>query len=226
MTKNELLSAWMAAKIVLVEYVSSNAKELIEHEKIGDKEPSWEFIYGVGGSNEEIREYYGTSYKDFAEKHPPALKPFYYYHIPYDPGDVASLKIFAFEADIFHDLLSHVELSKLDLDDFINIDEQVSQLIGSFYSFWGHQTRKIWARWPYINGPGAASREIGNWTAAKAKEVLEKYGGHEGYKALPRGQKKHVIEEIAAVTHLKDIRNAYNLIKKVGGLSVSRKVKS
>ncbi|OPY88819.1 MAG: hypothetical protein A4E71_00215 [Smithella sp. PtaU1.Bin162] len=68
----------------------------------------------------------------------------------------------------------------------------------------------------YRNGPGAASREVGEWKIEKACKVLEKYGGYWGYKSLPYGGKTPVREEIQKAIKAKDIRNVDNIIKKIG----------
>jgi len=64
------------------------------------------------------------------------------------------------------------------------------------------------------SGAGAASREAGEWTLNEASKVLERYGGIAGYKALPHGKKKAVIDEIATAIKAKDIRNVYILLNK------------
>jgi hypothetical protein len=68
----------------------------------------------------------------------------------------------------------------------------------------------------YKRGPGANSQEIGRWSMDTALKILEKYGGYKGYKALPRGEKGPVVDEIAKAIRAKDRRNIYNIIRKIG----------
>ena len=75
---------------------------------------------------------------------------------------------------------------------------------------------KLIRRKKYREGPGAASREAGEWTMDVARKVLEKYGGYPGYKALPYGRREPVIDEIATAIRAKDKRNVYTIIKKIG----------
>ncbi len=74
----------------------------------------------------------------------------------------------------------------------------------------------------YRHGPGASSTQVGRWAMDGARKVLEKYGGYKGYKALPHGGKRPVIEEIAKAINAKDNRNVYNIIKKIGAESKSK----
>ncbi|MDY0326449.1 MAG: hypothetical protein RBQ87_09805 [Candidatus Cloacimonadaceae bacterium] len=62
---------------------------------------------------------------------------------------------------------------------------------------------------------GQNSAELGLWSMEKAKELLKKYGGIAGYDNLPRGKKSKVIEEVADELKFRDVRQAYNILKKL-----------
>lgn len=62
---------------------------------------------------------------------------------------------------------------------------------------------------------GQNSRELGQWSIKRVKKALEKYGGIVGYEKLRYGEKSKVVEELAAVLKFEDVRQVYNILKKL-----------
>ena len=62
---------------------------------------------------------------------------------------------------------------------------------------------------------GKNSAELGQWSMERAKKVLEKYGGIVGYEKLGYGKKTKVIEELADELKFDDVRQVYNILKKL-----------
>lgn len=148
------------------------------------------------------------------------MKPFHFEFSPFVWDDYTSIRIIGYDANTLCNLLLNlVELSSIDSNDFMAVEETVSRLIERWNFFYGYQAKCEAVKIPYIEGPGTASREAGQWTMDAAYNVLEKYGGYLEYKALPRGEKKHVTEKIQEKLKAKDIRNVHNIINKSGALS-------
>lgn len=106
------------------------------------------------------------------------------------------------------------------------LDNTISKKSNEAIGYW---TLKVNKTMSYVNSQGKNSLETGQETTKAAKDVLEKYGGIEGYYKLRRGEKKEVREEIAeAIIQLKpkadrskesDVeRNVYNILNKIKNL--------
>ena len=62
---------------------------------------------------------------------------------------------------------------------------------------------------------GQNSAELGMWSIERAKKFLKRYGGIEGYNKLPYGEKSKAVEELADALQFKNVRQAYNILKKL-----------
>lgn len=103
---------------------------------------------------------------------------------------------------------------------------EVTKIIDLIYEcgkFIGYWTRRKELSQRAAVGPGATSAESGKWTLDKAIKVLDKYGGCQGYEALPRGKKKAVREEIEKAIKARDPRNVHNIINKIKSLQNKKK---
>lgn len=80
----------------------------------------------------------------------------------------------------------------------------------------GYWTAKLERKISAKNIQGAMSKELGEMSMKRTEEILEKYGGIDGYSSLKKyGQKKVVREEIGDKLKLKDHRQVYNILKKL-----------
>ena len=71
----------------------------------------------------------------------------------------------------------------------------------------------------YIDGPGAMSKEQGELSVQKAKDILEEVGGIAGYDTLPHGRKTPIINKIAKALNPRaeapSTRNVNKLLNKI-----------
>lgn len=225
MKKDEILGRWLSRKIEITHRIYCSAYTEDGNAVIPDTAESWFAEIADTAQSWFLKCPGCETFTEWIEKHPDTVKPFHFVPTPlyWASRDFAtSEKVLKYEAHRLAKLLKKVDLSSLDGNDFDAIEDTVER-VGSFAAFFdgyscGYEERVMDAKWPYKIGPGASSREAGLWTLNAARKVLEKYGGVPGYKALPRGKKKPVMEEIGKAIKAKDPRNIHNIINKIGTL--------
>jgi hypothetical protein len=216
MDKKEILIVWLSSKLATVydmceefgfreDCSTISSKDPSYFSEMIDKAPDW-FCASDGCK----------TYQEWIIKHPGTAKPFHFDFSPArQPQSVIDLRIVHYDAGRLLKLLEKVEILSIEKDDFIMIEWAVRTLafLRGECSGWSSQ----WAQKKdqYINGPGETSRSAGQWTLNEVVKVLEKYGGITGYKALPRGKKKPVRDEIEERIKAKDPRNVHILLNKL-----------
>lgn len=99
-------------------------------------------------------------------------------------------------------LYEQVKAEKNGIDDqtnqtiytLLSIDTEVSQRAYESLGYWLHASPR---RNSSHRGPGACSKEIGDISVKKAKDILKEIGGIAAYDTLPHGHKTPIIDKIA-----------------------------